>query len=186
MSPTTVKDLPAHEYPKQTQEKLNWVDLEALDISKLNEPGGKQALATQVLNFINNNGFFYVTGHGLSNEDIRRQYAIANAFFDLPLEEKNKYLANTAVGDFRGYKGKTSSNDNDERYNIPKFTPEHERPHPLLILDHYQEIKNFSLYIHDHILLPLLRLFAYVLEIDEEYFVINIDTRPKDLSISDT
>lgn len=115
-------------------------------------------------------------GHGLSDEDVRRQYALAKAFFDLPLEEKNKYLANTAAGDFRGYKAKaTGSNagkDNDERYNIPKFTPEHERPHPQLILDHWEEIKKFSLHIHNNILLPLLRLFAYVLELeDQEYFV---------------
>jgi isopenicillin N synthase-like dioxygenase len=95
-----------------------------------------------------------VTGHGLSDEDVTRQYAIAKAFFDLPLEEKNKYLANTATGDFRGYKakatGELASKDNDERYNIPKFTPEHERPHPQLILDHLEEIKKFSLVCDAH------------------------------------
>lgn len=68
--------------------------------------------------------------------------------------------------------GELEGRDNDERYNIPKFTPEHERPHPELILEHYEEIKKFSLHIHDNILLPLLRLFAFVLELeDEEYFV---------------
>ncbi len=112
-------------------------------------------------------------GHGLSDEDVKRQYAIAKAFFELPLEEKNNYLANTKAGDFRGYKPKAiNGRDNDERYNIPKFTPEHVRPHPQLIFDHYEEIKNFSLHIHEKILLPLLRLFAYVLELeDPEYFV---------------
>jgi isopenicillin N synthase-like dioxygenase len=90
-----------------------------------------------------------VTGHGLPDEEVKRQYALAGAFFDLPLEEKTKYLANTAAGDFRGYKAKATGElvgkDNDERYNIPKFTPEHERPHPQLILDNYEEIKKFSL-----------------------------------------
>ena len=80
---------------------------------------------------------------------MKRQYALAREFFELPLEEKNKYLANTAVGDFRGYKakatGELASKDNDERYNIPKFTPEHERQHPQLILDHYDEIREFSM-----------------------------------------
>lgn len=94
-------------------------------------------------------GFFYVVGHGLSDEQVNRQYAIGRAFFQLPLEEKTKYLCNTAVGDFRGYKprstGELAARDNDERYNIPKFTPEHERPHPQLILDHFEEIKEFSL-----------------------------------------
>ncbi|KAH8670150.1 putative 1-aminocyclopropane-1-carboxylate oxidase [Tricladium varicosporioides] len=169
------KELPVYKYPEETRAELEWADLEALDISRLDQPGGKDVLATQVLNFINKNGFFYVTGHGLTEDQITRQYALAQAFFDLPLEEKTKYLANTEAGDFRGYKAKASGlnagKDNDERYNIPKFTPEHERPHPRLILDHYEEIRDFSLHIHNKILLPLLRLFAYVLEIDEQYFV---------------
>ncbi|TAQ89280.1 hypothetical protein B7494_g2424 [Chlorociboria aeruginascens] len=163
-------ELPFYEYPPQTTEKLDWADLEALDISKLSQPNGKQELAAQVLNFIDKNG------HGLTEEDILRQYAIGQAFFQLPLDEKEKYLANTAIGDFRGYKGRATGElegrDNDERYNIPKFTPEHERAHPDLILAHYEEIKRFSLHVHNNILLPLLRLFAFVLELeDEEYFV---------------
>lgn len=35
---------------------VEYADLEALDISKLDQPGGKQALAEQVLSFINKNG----------------------------------------------------------------------------------------------------------------------------------
>ena len=150
-----------------TRDTVDYAELEALDISKLNDPQGIDKLATQVLSFINKNGieskvssaaadgilrlagFFYVKGHGLSDEQIRRQYALGQAFFDLAEDEKLKYLANTAVGDFRGYKpisqGKLGARDNDERYNIPKFTAEHERPHPQLILDHLDEIKQFSL-----------------------------------------
>lgn len=104
---------------------------------------------TEIILTHNFTGFFYVTNHGLTNEQINRQYAIADAFFELSLEEKMKYLSNTAAGDFRGYKprstGELSSRDNDERYNIPKFTKEHEREHPQLIKDYYEEIKEFSL-----------------------------------------
>lgn len=74
MSPaTTARDLPVYEYPKETAEKrkhvkismssetanksvVEYADLEALDISKLDQPGGKQILAEQVLSFINKNG----------------------------------------------------------------------------------------------------------------------------------
>lgn len=78
MSPArTAEDLPPYEYPKETEEKrmylsmknqyeyqvtneifsiVEYADLEALDISKLDQPGGKQALAEQVLSFINKNG----------------------------------------------------------------------------------------------------------------------------------
>lgn len=37
-------------------ETVDYADLEALDLSKLDQPGGKQALAEQVLSFINKNG----------------------------------------------------------------------------------------------------------------------------------
>lgn len=178
---------------------VDYADLEALDISKLNQAGGRQALAEQVLGFINKNGnhllyknlekyfdfslkliirsgFFYVTGHGFTDAEVRRQYALCQALFDLPLEEKMKYQCDTAKGDFRGYKpqstGKLAGRDNDERYNIPKFTPEHERPHPQLILDRWEEIRAFSLKIHNELLLPLLRLFAFVLELDDEDFFV--------------
>ncbi|KAL1643701.1 putative flavonol synthase [Diplodia intermedia] len=199
MSPTKITtELPTYEYPSETQEQLDWADLEALDISKIDDPAGLKELAEQVLRFINKNGFFYVTGHGFTDEEVRRQYAIAKAVFELPLEEKLKYSCDTANGDFRGYKpqstGELATRDNDERYNIPKFTPEHERPHPQIIIDHLDEIKEFSLAsfpssalervsptnapspaaqkIHNTLLLPLLRLFAHVLELpDADHFV---------------
>lgn len=121
-------------------------------------------------------GFFYVVGHGFTDEEVRRQYALCQAVLDLPLEEKLKYQCDTASGDFRGYKpqstGKLAARDNDERYNIPKFTPEHARPHPQPITDHWDEIRDFSRKVHDRLLLPLLRLFAAVLELeDEDFFV---------------
>ncbi|KAL7622582.1 putative flavonol synthase [Parahypoxylon ruwenzoriense] len=167
--------LPSYEYPDETGEQLEYAELEALDISKLNEPGGKEALAEQVLRFINKNGFFYVIGHGFSDEEVRRQYALCQAFFELPLEEKLQYACDTAKGDFRGYKlqstGKLAARDNNEQYNIPKFTAEHARPHPPLIRAHWDEIRAFSLKIHDGVLLPLLRLFAHVLEVDGEFLV---------------
>ncbi|KAI1205558.1 putative 1-aminocyclopropane-1-carboxylate oxidase [Annulohypoxylon truncatum] len=175
MSPSRVEAPLSYEYPNETKEQLEYAELEALDISKLDQPGGKQALAEQVLKFINKNGFFYVVGHGFSDEQVRRQYALCEAFFQLPLEEKLRYACDTAKGDFRGYKpqssGKLAGRDNDERYNIPKFTAEHERPHPQLIRDHWDEIRAFSLKIHNDVLLPLLRLFAYVLEIDDEEYL---------------
>jgi len=118
-----------------------------------------------------------VTGHGLSDAQIRRQYAIGAAVFDLPLNEKLPYTCDTASGDFRGYKprstGKLAARDTDERYNIAKFTPEHSHlMHPEIIRRHLSEIEQFSRHIHDFILLPLLRIFAVALELpDEDYFV---------------
>ncbi|KAK8071370.1 hypothetical protein PG997_011573 [Apiospora hydei] len=161
-----------YEYPQETREQMQYANLEALDISKMEQPEGQAALAKQVLSFINTNGFFLVTGHGFSDEEIRRQYALCRDVFELPLDERRKFACDTAKGDFRGYKERANDKDIVEMYNIPKFTPEHERPHPRLVLDHLAEIKDFSLRIHNNLLLPLLRLFAHVLELeDEDFFV---------------
>ncbi|KAM0544380.1 hypothetical protein ACHAPJ_011839 [Fusarium lateritium] len=165
-----------YEYPEGPKEDLDYADLEALDLAKLSSSEGKRQLAEQVVGFINKKGFFYVVGHGFSDEEVQRQYALCQGFFELPLEEKLRYECDTARGDFRGYKpqstGELAGRDNDERYNIPKFTPEHKRDHPQLITDHLDEIRDFSLKVHNNVLLPLLRLFAHVLELDdEEYFV---------------
>lgn len=81
MAATTEKDtptLPEYVYPEETSAEckyfliktllrrigilahtawaVEYADLEALDISKLDQPGGKEALAAQVLGFINKNG----------------------------------------------------------------------------------------------------------------------------------
>jgi hypothetical protein len=79
MSPTRLNDeLPEYEYPKGPKDKrtyecpwplraiyfaniglcnvVEYADLAYLDISKLDQPGGKEALAQQVLSFINTNG----------------------------------------------------------------------------------------------------------------------------------
>ncbi|KAK8024550.1 hypothetical protein PG993_012616 [Apiospora rasikravindrae] len=170
MSSFRAAESPApYEYPQETREKcvkVQYANLEALDISKMEQPEGTAALAKQVLSFINTNG------HGFSDEEIRRQYALCRDVFELPLEERRRFACDTAKGDFRGYKERANDRDIVEMYNIPKFTPEHSRPHPQLILDQLDEIKDFSLRIHNNLLLPLLRLFAYVLELDDEDFFV--------------
>lgn len=113
----------------------------------------------------------------MTDAQVRRQYALASLIFDLPLEEKLKYTCDTASGDFRGYKprstGKLAARDTDERYNIAKFTPEHAHlSHPQIVQRHLAEIETFSRHIHDAILLPLLRVFAVALELDDkDHFV---------------
>ncbi|KAL4744314.1 hypothetical protein BDW72DRAFT_199720 [Aspergillus terricola var. indicus] len=60
-------------------------------------------------------GFFYVTNHGLTPTQINRQYAIAKSLFALPLEEKLKYVSNTAAGDFRGTTSLSSQRSTNDR-----------------------------------------------------------------------
>lgn len=62
--------------------------------------------------------------------------------------------------------------DNTEIYNIPKFIPALERPHPTIVEDNKPEIERFARHIHNNVVQKLLTLFAIVLELPEDYFAV--------------
>ena len=84
-------------------------------------------MAAQLKDAVHNVGFFYITGFGLSQEEVNRQFAIGQAFFALPTEEKIKYKADLERGNYNGYRPKGSTEtlpgkrDNVEMYNVFKF-----------------------------------------------------------------
>lgn len=104
--------------------EVKWAELVTLDLSKFDQPGGKQALATQLKDAVHNVSFFYITNVGLSQSDIDRQFAIGKEFFSLPTEEKVKYKADLEHGNYNGYRPKGSGEilpgkpDNVEMYNV--------------------------------------------------------------------
>lgn len=61
--------------------------------------------------------------------------------------------------------------DNTEIYNIPKFIPAYERPHPAVINENREEIEKFARHIHEKVVGKLLVLFAIILELPEDYFL---------------
>jgi isopenicillin N synthase-like dioxygenase len=83
---------------------VDWADLVTLDLSKFDEPDGKQALAKQLYDAMQTTGFFYIINFGLSQERVDRQFAIGKSLFDLSTEEKLKYRANLEKGEYNGYK----------------------------------------------------------------------------------
>ena len=107
---------------------VDWADLVTLDLSQFDAPGGKQKLAEQLKDAVHNVGFFYITGFGLSQEEVDRQFAIGQQFFALPTEEKVKYKADLEHGNYNGYRPKGSTEtlpgkrDNVEMYNVFKFS----------------------------------------------------------------
>jgi isopenicillin N synthase-like dioxygenase len=87
---STTIPVPKYQRPQQTKEELEWAPLVEIDISRFDEPGEKQRLAAQLEDAVRNVGFWIVTGHGIKDEEVLRQLAIATAFFHLPMEEKVK------------------------------------------------------------------------------------------------
>jgi isopenicillin N synthase-like dioxygenase len=69
---------------------LSWSEVANIDLSTFNSPGGKEALAKQLIEAVRTKGFFYVTGYGIPQEEVDRQFALGQAFYELPLEEKLK------------------------------------------------------------------------------------------------
>ncbi|KAL2881707.1 hypothetical protein SGCOL_002856 [Colletotrichum sp. CLE4] len=139
-------------------------------------PGGKEALAKQLFDAIQNIGFFYIVNFGLSQEDVDRQFAIGKSVFELPTDEKLKYRADLENGGYNGYKPfglreiRPGVFDNTEIFNIPKFIPAYERPQPEVINENRAGIEHFARHIHNNIVQKLLTLFAIVLELPEDHF----------------
>ncbi|OAA64318.1 Isopenicillin N synthase [Niveomyces insectorum RCEF 264] len=163
----------------ETKANLDWADLITLDLSLFDQPGGKQELVKQLEHAVHHVGFFYVKNFNISQEEVDYQFALGREFYNLPLEEKLKYHNADALarGDYNGYRPAGNRvlaeniRDNVQVYNIPKFDGFHERAHPPVLQDHIKEIEAFSRKCHEEVVLKLLRLFAILLELDEEFFV---------------
>lgn len=126
-----------------------------------------------------NTNQFYVKNFGLAQEAIDRQFTLAKHFFQLPTSEKEKYEINYAEADYNGWRrpGRSlvaKAKDNIEIFNFPKFTDDFKGKydHPDLLKAHLPEIETFQRALHSNVVLPLLRLFAIVLQLpDEDYLV---------------
>lgn len=90
--------------PAHTKEKLDWAPLTKIDLSRFDEPGGKQDLANQLADAVNRVGFWVVINTGLDDERILRQFSIGNTFFKESLEEKRRAPCNFAEGEYFGYR----------------------------------------------------------------------------------
>ncbi|KAI3332148.1 Clavaminate synthase-like protein [Xylariaceae sp. AK1471] len=176
-TPHPATALPTYQQVPETKYELDWADLMTLDLSQFDQPGGKQKLATQLFEAIQKIGFFYIISFGLTQEQVDRQFALGKEVFQLPAEEKLKYRADLENGGYNGYKPlglrevRPGIYDNTEIYNIPKFIPELERPHPELINQNRDIIEAFARHIHEEVVGKLLVLFAIVLELPEDYFL---------------
>ncbi|KAE9371909.1 putative UPF0676 protein [Stipitochalara longipes BDJ] len=166
-------------HPPETKKELPWAELVTLDLEDYGRPGGKERLAKQLEHAVHHVGFFYVKNFGLTDEQVQQQFTLAKAFFNLPTEEKAKYEVDYANADYNGWRragrGKISAaRDNVEIFNIPKFTKDFvgKYPRPELVKAHLPDIEVFAKALHSNVVLPLLRLFAIVLQLpDEEYLV---------------
>ncbi|RFU31153.1 hypothetical protein B7463_g5178, partial [Scytalidium lignicola] len=171
--------LERYQHPPETKENLPWAELVTLDLEDFDRPGGKERLAKQLEHAVHHVGFFYVKNFGLTQQQVDDQFTLAKHFFKLPTEEKAKYEVDYAAADYNGWRRNGRSKivkafDNVEIFNIPKFTDDFKGKYdyPDLLKAHWSEIETFSRALHSNVVLPLLRLFAIILQLpDEDYLV---------------
>lgn len=178
--PVAVPELGSFNFVPETKEDLEWAELVTLDFALLDTPEGRQQLIQTLIKAVREAGFFYVKNFNISQECVNRQFALGKRFYELPLEEKLKYVPEGLDnGKFNGYipAGRrildpvSGLRDRVEMYNIPKFDGYFTHNHPVLIQEHLAEIEEFSKDLHKEVLDPLHVLLANALELPEDYFL---------------
>lgn len=110
--------------PAPTSEDLDWAPLVKIDLSRFDEPGGKQELAKQLYDAVTKVGFWVVVNTGLEDDRVLKQFSIGNTFFKEPLEEKTRFPCNFPKGEYFGYReasrwiGDTGVKENVEMVRI--------------------------------------------------------------------
>ncbi|KAI0311628.1 Clavaminate synthase-like protein [Amylostereum chailletii] len=171
--------LGSYSFVPETKENLPWADLVTLDLSLYDTPEGKKELAAFLITALREKGFFYVKNFNISQEAVNRQFALGKELYELPLEEKLKYVPEGLDdGQFNGYvpagrrvhDEKTNLRDRTEVYNIPKFNGFFEHNHPDIVAENIAEVEQFARSLHSEILDPIFTLLAIGLELPEDRF----------------
>ena len=119
--------IPKWDRPAPTKCELDYAELTTIDLSKFDTEQGKLELVETIRyaparclsvacanvssHALTDVGFWIVTGSGFTEEEIERQFAIGQAFFGLPLEERNSNKCDFANGGYFGYRGVSHSSD---------------------------------------------------------------------------
>ncbi|KAK0481266.1 Clavaminate synthase-like protein [Armillaria novae-zelandiae] len=156
--------------PPVTQELLNYADLPIIDLSKSPRPD-------DVRDAMQTHGFFYVVGHGLSPDENRRIFDIADhPFASVSDDEKRLYEGTMQqTGSYQGYKLRkywhidNGVQDEVELYNINRDITK--RQHPEAVRPYLAEIEAFARHNHLNVLHPILRLLALGLGLPEDTLV---------------
>jgi len=175
--PVPAPELGSYRFVEETKENLDWADLVTIDLSKYGTEEGKKKLAQELISALRNKGFFYVKNFNIDQERVNRQFALGRQFYELPLEEKLKYVPDFSKGEYNGYTPagrrvvheETGLKSRTEVWNMPKFNGYFPQEYPQLVKDNLPEIEEFARALHTEVLDPLFVLLAIALELPEDY-----------------
>ncbi|KAI0828008.1 Clavaminate synthase-like protein [Trametes gibbosa] len=175
-------DIPRWQYPPSSDKELDFAQLETLDLSTIageNYELVPEDVVKTIGDAFARDGFIYATNHGLSSEQIQRQFSIAQYAFDgVPEEDKTRYAAKILEeGDFTGYKPRghwklKGVRDQIEHFSLggQSYTPERRAQiFPPALSPLVDEIEEFTEYNHDHIFRKILTVLSLVLKLPPSY-----------------
>ncbi|KAF8584755.1 gibberellin 2-oxidase [Ramaria rubella] len=171
--------IPPYTPPPPTKYTLDYAPLAIVDLSTFDRsPEDRALLARQLEDAVRNVGFWIVTGHGISDEEVNRQLSIGKAFFNTPLEDKREYAGDFANGSYMGYREQTrfiadtKVKENYEQLSVAKFDSSGCRfPLHKVILPFASEIEAFQKKLWELVLKKLLVLIEILLELPDGYLV---------------
>ncbi|ODN73327.1 hypothetical protein L202_07869 [Cryptococcus amylolentus CBS 6039] len=178
---TIAYPIPKWDRPTPTTYPLNYADLTELPLDLFDSPSGREELVRRVKHALEEDdlGFWSVTNTGFSEEEIEHQFAIGQAFYNLPLEERQSNPIDAKNGGYLGYRAAyertingTDVLDNMELLNIPKYTKHFaSTPRHDIIKAHEAAISDFHRRCWTDVARKLFVLFALAMELPENYFV---------------
>ncbi|XAO26418.1 hypothetical protein I312_105255 [Cryptococcus bacillisporus CA1280] len=157
--------------PAPTTEDLHWADLTELPLDLFYYAKGRTQLVERIKHAleVDDLGFWSVTNAGFSDEEIDHQFAISQAFFNLPIEEKKSNAIDAKNGGYLSYRAPyertiadTDVLDNMELINIPKYTDDYkDYPRHDIFKAHEAVIAEFHRKCWHQIARPLFRDMQY-------------------------
>ena len=138
--------------PAPTTEALDYANLAQIDISKWFDPDQRASLLEDIRHAVHEVGFWFVTGHGIDDVEVRRQLAIGRRSLICRWRKRGRSLdfkhgkcvapdscfcrllsdrtdGAPTTRSFFGFRegtrtiGDTDVKDNSEALNLPKITP---------------------------------------------------------------
>lgn len=183
---------PFKETPSELKEDYDLIDLPAIDLSqyRIGKEGlaSRKKLASELEESLKEHGFFKLVGHGINEEVFDSLRSLGQSAFELPEEEKSRFLAGTQcidgeknreLGVIRGSGFKprgywtyaNDTKDNVEFFNVRHFLHDdiffNRLQYPEFVRNNLEDISNYFKYLHFEVLKKVLNLIDLILELPE-------------------
>ncbi|KAJ9151371.1 Clavaminate synthase-like protein [Pleurostoma richardsiae] len=173
MATETRPEVPKWVPAPTTQEKLDYIELANLDLSKFDDPESRKQLALEFYKAFTEEGFVTISGHGISKETWDMQMDLANATMTMSPQDKVPYEVTKEEdeqGIYVGFKaaGGLGFHKEIDFYNMLLTDPVKGRKHPPHLQPYMEETRQVMLHVRDVVQRKLFVLLAMCLEIPED------------------